>query len=66
MRSAPSHLGGQLILALALVDDMSQQPIRRPFRIRDLDDHFGPDPMDPTKHGYCWLRRLRLPLVGPL
>jgi hypothetical protein len=50
MRSASAHLGSQLIFALTLVDDVPEQPIRRPFHITDLDDHFGPDPMDPAKH----------------
>ena len=41
MRSIPPHFGRQLILALAQVDDMPQQTIRRPFDVADLDDHFG-------------------------
>ena len=50
MMSVAAHLGSQLIFALAQVDDMSEQTVRRPFDITDLDDHFGPYPMDPTKH----------------
>src|SRR5437870_527386 len=47
MRWAAAHLAGQLILALAQVDDMPEQTVRRPFDIADLDDHFGPRPMHP-------------------
>jgi hypothetical protein len=50
MRWAAAHLAGQLILALAQVDDMPEQTVWRPFDIADLDDHFGPHPMDPAKH----------------
>jgi hypothetical protein len=50
MRSAAAHLSSQLILALAYIDDMSKQTVRRPFDIADLDDHFRADPMDSAKH----------------
>ena len=50
MRRAAAHLDGRLVLALTEIDDMSQQPVRRPFHIADPDDHFGPHPMDPAKH----------------
>src|SRR5690242_12375400 len=50
MRSVPTHLGSRLILALAQVNHVPEQTVRRPFDIADLDDHFGLDPMDPTKH----------------
>jgi hypothetical protein len=46
MRSAAAHLGGQLILAFAQVDDMPEQTVRCPLDITDLDDHFGPHPMN--------------------
>jgi len=50
MRSAAAHLVRQLILALAKVDDVSQQTVRRPLDIADLDDHLRADPMDPREH----------------
>jgi hypothetical protein len=50
MRSTTAHLGRQLILALAEVDDMSEQTIRRPLNIAHLGHHFRPHPMDPAKH----------------
>src|SRR6202023_2195317 len=50
MRWAAAHLAGQLILALAQVDDMPEQTVWRPFDIADLDDHIGLHPMDPAKH----------------
>src|SRR5215472_3988737 len=55
VRWAAAHLAAQLILALAQVDDMSQQPIGRPFHKGDFDHHFGPHPMDPAKRRcvYC-------------
>jgi hypothetical protein len=40
IRSAAAHLDGQLILALAEVDDMPEQPVWCPFDIADLNDHF--------------------------
>ena len=40
---------GQLILALAQVDDMPEQTVRGPLDVTDLDDHFGAHPMDPAK-----------------
>jgi hypothetical protein len=42
MRSASAHLSCQPLLPLAQVVDMSQQPVRHPFHIADLDDHFWP------------------------
>ena len=50
IRSAAMHLHGQLIVALAQINDVPQQTVRRPLDIADLDDHFGPYPMDPAKH----------------
>jgi hypothetical protein len=41
MRSFAADFDGRLILALAQIDDMSQQPVRRPFGVADLDDHLG-------------------------
>ena len=49
MRSATAHISGQFIFALAQVDDVSQQTVRRPFDIADLDNHFGPYPMHPAE-----------------
>jgi hypothetical protein len=37
-------------LALAQLDDMPEQTVRRPLDVADLDDHFGPYPMDAAKH----------------
>ena len=50
MRWTAAHLGSQLILSLAQINDMPEQTVRRPLGIADLDDHFGPHPMDPAKH----------------
>ena len=50
MMRAAAHIGSQLILALAQVHHVPEQPIRRPFNKAYLDDHFGPHPMDPAKH----------------
>ena len=50
MRWATAHLVGQLILALAQIDDMPEQTVRGPLDVTDLDDHFGAHPMDPAKH----------------
>jgi hypothetical protein len=50
MRWAAAHLSGQLIFTLAQVNDMPEQAVRRPFHIPDLDDHFGPDPMNSADH----------------
>ena len=46
MRSAAAHLGSQLILTLAQIDDMSKQAVRCPLDVADFDDHFGPHRMD--------------------
>ena len=48
-RSIAVHFDCRFVLALAQVHHMSQQTVRRPLSIADLDDHFGPHPMDPTK-----------------
>ena len=50
MRWAAPHLGSQLIFALAQVDNMPQQTVQCPFDVGDLDDHFGPHPMNPAEH----------------
>src|SRR6516162_5389016 len=48
--TAAAHLHGQFVLAFTQVDNMSEQDIRRPLDVADLDDHIGPHPMDPAKH----------------
>ena len=50
MRWAAAHLAGQLILALAQVDDMPQQTVRGPLDVTNLYDHLRAHPMDPAKH----------------
>jgi hypothetical protein len=50
VRAAAAHLAGQLIFALAQVDDMPEQPIRRPFDVGNFYDHLRAHPMDPAKH----------------
>jgi hypothetical protein len=50
MRWAAAHLAGQLILALAQVDDMPEQTVRSPLDVANLYDHFRANPMDPAKH----------------
>src|SRR5215467_9605545 len=47
---AAAHLGGQLILALAQVDDMPKQTVRGPFCVGNFHDHLRAHPMDPAKH----------------
>jgi hypothetical protein len=51
MRWDAAHLYGQFILALSQVSNMSQQTVRCPLDIADLDDHLGPHPMDAAKEG---------------
>src|SRR6516225_10190143 len=46
---AAAHLGGQLILPLAQVDDMSEETVRCPFDVAHFNDHLGPDPMHPRE-----------------
>ena len=50
MRWAAAHLGGQLVSALAQVDDVPEQTVRHPLDVADLDDHFGPHPMHSREH----------------
>jgi len=50
MRWAAAHLAGQLILALAQVDDMPEQTVRGPLDVTNLYDHLRAHPMDPAKH----------------
>ena len=50
IRSAAAHLDGQLILALAEVDDMPQQPVRRPFAVANFYNHLRAHPMDSREH----------------
>jgi hypothetical protein len=45
MRWAAAHPAGQLILALAQVDDMPEQTIRRPLDVANLYDHLRAHPM---------------------
>jgi len=65
MRAAATHLRRQLILALAQVDDMSQQAIRRPFGLRNLKRPFQGAPNGPgsattvNRTGYCVAAVLR-------
>ena len=47
MRQAAAHLDGQLVLALAQVDDMPEQTIRGPLDVTNLYDHLRAHPMDP-------------------
>jgi hypothetical protein len=47
---AAAHLGGQLILPLAQVSDMPEQPIGRPLDEAHFGHHFWSHPMDPAKH----------------
>ena len=50
MRWAAAHLAGQLILALAQVDDMPEQTVRGPLDVTNLYDYLRAHPMDPAKH----------------
>ena len=50
VRWAVAHLAGQLILALAQIDDMPEQPFRGPFHVGNFHDHLRSDPMDAAKH----------------
>src|SRR5580700_734654 len=45
-----AHLDRRLVLALAQIDDMPEQTVRRPLGIADLDHHFGPNPLHPRQH----------------
>jgi hypothetical protein len=45
MRWAAAHPAGQLILALAQIDDMPEQTIRRPLDVANLYDHLRAHPM---------------------
>src|SRR6201982_1330826 len=47
---AAAHLGSQLVLPLAQIDDVTQQTVRRPFDVADFDDHLRAHPMDPREH----------------
>ena len=49
-RPVTPHLDGRLVLALAKINHMAEQTVRRQFDIADRDDHFGLHPMDPAKH----------------
>ena len=50
MTAAAAHLDGWLVLALTQINDMPEQTVSRPLGVADLDNHLGPDPMDPTEH----------------
>ena len=50
MRAAAANLAGQLIFALAQIDDVSQQTVRRPLDVADLNDHLRAHPMHPRQH----------------
>jgi hypothetical protein len=50
MRWAAAYLAGQLILALAQVDDVPEQTVRGPLDVANLYDHLRAHPMNPAKH----------------
>ena len=63
--SLAAHISGRLVLALAQIDDMAEQPIWCHLDVRDLDDHFRAHPVDPREHqgrskpstAWWWLRK---------
>ncbi len=43
--SVAAHIGRRLVLALAQINHMPEQTVRRPLDVADLDDHLRPHPM---------------------
>ena len=50
MGSTAAHFDGRFIFALAQINDMPEQTVRRPFDVADFYDHFRTDPMHAREH----------------
>jgi hypothetical protein len=48
--SLTPHVDRRFVPAFTQINDMPKQPVRCHLDVADLDDHFGPNPMDTREH----------------